>query len=93
MAKERKYQQIWERIKLSPKHECLLDIPHPALFARVIKAVIKEKNKDLGFKVMNDHDNFRLEITKIMPEEGATVKKYKLKFKLKQTLVLEGVNV
>lgn len=56
----RKYEQIWQQIKKRDK--CVVQIVHPALVERVKKGVIKEKDRDLGFKVMNDVEPFRLEI-------------------------------
>lgn len=77
----RKYQAIWEKIKRDKV--ATLEV-HPAHFARVVKAVIKEKCIDFGFKLFNDHDNFWLKIERF-PE------KHRLVFRLKQTLGLEGV--
>lgn len=77
----RQYQEIWERLKRDKK--VTLSV-HPQLVRRVKKAVMKEKEKDLGFKVLNDHDFFRLEI-EYFPELE------KLKFILKQKFGIEGV--
>ena len=43
----RKYQPIWEQIKANGYAQVKAE---PNLHARIVKAVIKEKNKDLGFK-------------------------------------------
>lgn len=78
---KRKYQDIWERVKTV--RSCTVRV-EPFLLARVKKAVIKEKNRDLGFKMLNDHDNFFLEFS------YDREKKY-LTTKLTQTLGLQGV--
>lgn len=84
MAK-RKYSVIWERIKV--KGNCTVEV-HPVIVARVKKAVIKEKNNDVGFKLLNDHDHFFLRIT---VEETSNKAVSKIKFVLKQSLGLEGI--
>ncbi len=43
----RKYEPIWEQIKQDLTASLVVD---PALHARIIKAVIKEKDMDVGFK-------------------------------------------
>jgi hypothetical protein len=45
------YAPIWEKLKNSPDHSCTITAI-PALHARIIKAVIKKKNEDLGYKVL-----------------------------------------
>lgn len=82
----RKYEEIWLRIKSSKNHKVVLEV-HPALFSRVIKAVIKEKHMDLGTKVLNELEAPRLEIQKNIPEAG------KITFMLVQTLGLEDIKV
>lgn len=82
----RKYAAIWQKIKTTGR--CTVE-SHPAYFARVRKAVIKEKNMDLGFKVLNDHDRFFLKI-EMMPDKKDAMKS-KIRFILKQQLGLEGV--
>lgn len=72
---QRKYQAIWERIKR--RDLCEIMISHPRDVARVKKAVIKEKNSDVGFKVVNELDPHRLHIS-YDPEVG------KMTFVLKQ---------
>lgn len=81
MRRRRKYQDIWERIKKNKRAmiEC-----HPMFFQTVRKGVIKEKFNDIGFKVLNDHDRFSLEITFDREKQRAV-------FELKQKLGLEGV--
>lgn len=81
----RLYEPVWERIKKYAKESKAVTLEvEPGLVARVKKAVIKEKHIDLGFKILNDHDNFFLEIV-----YEKTTKR--LRFKLKQTLGLEGI--
>lgn len=58
---DRMYKVVWDRIKANKNNTVTLEV-EPVLVARVKKAVIKEKNMDLAFKVMNDHDNFSLKI-------------------------------
>ena len=81
--KPRKYQIIWDKIKVNGR--CTIEVV-PALQARVKKAVIKEKNKDMAFKLVNDHDYFFLEVTEIVKD-----KKHYMTFILKQRWGLEGV--
>lgn len=45
----RQYQAIWEALKA--KGECSV-AAHTALHPRIIKAVIKEKYNDLGWKIL-----------------------------------------
>ena len=47
----RKYQPIWERLKQEPIAPVSLAAPLE-LHARIIKAVTKEKFKDLGWKLL-----------------------------------------
>lgn len=77
---ERKYQPIWDRIKQNGS--CTVEV-EPFILARVKKAIIKEKNKDVGFKVLNTHDNFFLEFE-------YDKEKKRLKTTLKQTIGLQG---
>jgi len=81
---KRKYQVIWETLK--SKGKCTVEV-HPALCGRVKKAVIKEKNNDLGFKVLNDHDYFFLKVEKTVKTPEITT----MTFKLKQRIGVEGV--
>lgn len=83
---KRKYQEIWEKIKL--KEKATLKVSK-GFVARVKKAVMKEKYNDLGFKVLNDHDHFYLKIVeeKIPGNQTEVI----VKFFLKQSLGLEGV--
>lgn len=77
----RKYQPVWNILKT--KKVCTLEVL-PALVARVKKGVIKEKDQDTVFKLLNDHDHFFLEFS-YDPE-----KRY-LTIKLRQSLGLEGI--
>lgn len=70
---KRKYEAVWERLK--NRETCVL-VVEPFMVPRVKKAVIKEKHKDLGFKLLNPHDNFTLSIE-------YKVKEKQLKFVLK----------
>lgn len=83
--KQRKYQPAWEQIKKRAVDNKSLTLEvHPTFFSRVIKAIIKEKNNDLGFKVLNSSDNYRLVITQ-KPKDSRLI------FKLKATLGLEDI--
>lgn len=84
----RKYKVIWDRIKANKNNAITLEVK-PSLVARVKKAVIKEKNMDLAFKVLNDHDNFSLKIEYDKDKE-------RLRFKLYSptlSLGLEGIKI
>lgn len=85
MAKsdKRKYQPIWEKIK--QERVCHVSV-HPLLFARLVKAVVKEKDKDLAFKVANDLDDCYLEILR-------DVEKQIITFKLKQRVGIADIVV
>lgn len=45
----RKYQSIWEQIKKTSTASLAADLP---AHARIIKAVRKEKHKDVGWKLL-----------------------------------------
>lgn len=45
-----KYSPIWENLKRDLEARV---VAHPALHRRIIKAVIKRKDEDLGYKVLN----------------------------------------
>lgn len=77
----RKHEQIWLSIKDKGKARIRC---HPYNWPTVKKAVIKEKNEDVTFKFINDHDEFRLKITYDPVKQEAT-------FVLKQKYGLEGV--
>lgn len=61
-SKKRKYQEIWEMVK--SRGFCLVEVK-PFLVPRVKKAVLKEKDEDLGFKFESGEDltKFRLKVT------------------------------
>ena len=77
----RLYQPIWNRIKAAPDHKVTIEV-RPEFFARVIKAVIKEKDIDLAIKVLNELEKPRLFITRDK-EKG------RLTFKLVQKLGIQ----
>lgn len=57
----RKYERIW--IQLKERDRSVVKIVHPSLAQTVKAGVIKEKNKDMAFKLLNDNgENFRLKI-------------------------------
>lgn len=67
----RKYQPIWNRIK--NRETCLLAV-EAYMVPRVRKAIKKEKNIDLGFKLLNSDDNFRLTFSYDKGKKLLTVK-------------------
>lgn len=77
--KARQYAPIWARIK--EQGSVTLAVA-PSAMPTVKKAVIKEKDQDNAFKLMNEHDFFRLVIT-------YDSEKRRLKFELKQRFGLE----
>lgn len=70
----RKYQPIWERLKLY--HTAKLAAPI-GLHARIVKAVIKEKYMDIGWKLL-------------CSETGNS---YKLFYKIESTLITFSLEV
>ena len=55
----RKYQPIWEELKETNIISLAAD---PSLHDRIIMAVIKEKNKDLGWKLLVSERGKRLRL-------------------------------
>lgn len=55
----RKYQPIWDRLKRDLTASLAAS---PAMHKRIIKAVIKEKNRDLGWKLLTSEKgtNYKL---------------------------------
>ena len=82
----RKYEPVWTALKHS--QVVTLEV-HPKLLPRVKKAIIKEKNIDLGFKVMNELENLFLKFTVI--EIPDVQNKVHLKVELKQSLGIVGI--
>jgi hypothetical protein len=68
----RKYQPIWEALK--SKRKCTIAAPKP-LHKRIIKAVVKEKYQDLGYR-------FELEELEKSARISYTQKESMLEFKL-----------
>jgi len=57
----RKYEKIWRQLK--ERDRSTVKIAHPSLAKRVRAGVIKEKNRDMAFKILNDNgETFRLKI-------------------------------
>lgn len=81
----RKYQEIWNRVKKNG--HCVIEVK-PIFWARVKKAIIKEKNADAAFKLLNDHDSFSLRFEFFADKDG--VVRDKKKIILKQRLGFEG---
>jgi hypothetical protein len=78
--KLRKYQIIWQTIK--KEGSCTIEV-QPCFQAFVKKAVMKEKYKDDGFKLLNHHDHFYLKVSSPAPD--------RLTFTLKQSIGLAGI--
>ena len=55
----RKYTEVWQRIKADDV--CVLHIKHPSMASTIRIGVIKEKNRDLPFKMFNE-EKLRLKI-------------------------------
>lgn len=73
----RRYQVIWNALK-QDKH-CTITV-HPALHARVIKAVIKEKDMDIGYKLTAISEDERCYQMKLSyKREGARIKFFLIK--------------
>jgi len=81
----RKYQQIWEKLK--DRYICNVEV-HKLIAARVVKAVIKEKNNDVAFKLANSHDKLYLAIQRLRLADG---KHIRIEFRLKKRYGLEDV--
>ncbi len=79
----RKYLPIWKKIKADKK--CVISA-HPKLFARIVKAVMKEKDQDVAMKIANDLDKLYLKITR--DEQNHTVT-----FELKQRVGISEIVV
>lgn len=67
----RKYQPLWEQIKKDPNQSVSI-AADTEIHSRIIKAVTKEKNNDLGWKYM-------------MAEAG---KRYKLQYNVSGSLIM-----
>lgn len=81
----RKYKVIWDKLK--QKGTCTVEV-HTALVARVRKAVVKEKWRDMGFKLINDHDDFYLDIEVLKVETDPALAR--IVFTLRQRIGIEG---
>lgn len=75
----RKYQQIWLKLKNSNNNVCTVEV-HRLIVARVCKAVIKEKDMDVAFKMANEHNPVRLAIKRV---PLADKKHVRIEFQLK----------
>lgn len=79
----RKYYPVWTELK--SKLKCVISA-HPLLFKRIVKGVIKEKDRDLAMKVANDLDSLYLIIIR-------DEKKNTITFKLKQRIGISDLVV
>ena len=63
----RHYEEIWVRLKELSKQDAgqkgISVTANRLLHPRIIKAVIKEKWKDLGFKILMHEDRYRVVLT------------------------------
>lgn len=59
MTVPRKYQPLWDKLKVSDSHSCTVQV-HKLITSTVVKAVIKEKNQDVAFKMANERNPVRL---------------------------------
>jgi hypothetical protein len=74
----RKYQPVW--IKVRTKGSCCVKV-HKLIVSRVVKAVIKEKDTDVAFKMANPLDKPYLSMQYDELVDGKTVL---ITFRLKQ---------
>lgn len=65
----RKYDSIW--IALKKEGHCAVAV-HPSLHARVIKAVINTKDRDIGFKLTQQQNAVSIKIN--YKREGARIR-------------------
>lgn len=65
----RTYWPIWKQLK--DNGHCKIAV-HPTLHARVIKAVIKEKDMDVGYKLTHNEDCFIMKLS--YKREGAMIR-------------------
>jgi len=56
----RLYSSIWEEIKV--KNICVVKVAQPSKWSRVKRGVIKEKDGDVGFKMLNFVERPRLQV-------------------------------
>jgi len=75
----RKYEEVWNILKKDGRIE--LEV-HPKFVKTVKRMVAKEKHLDLGFKLLNENDNFIL-----YPSYNRETKR--LTFVLKATIGIE----
>lgn len=67
---ERTYKPLWDRVK---KREVVTVECHPLLVERVRKAVIQEKWRDDGFKLLNESERIYLQFTYDKDKQHLTV--------------------
>lgn len=81
VIKLRKYQRIW--LLLKSKEVAVLEC-HPAIWPKIKRMVSKEKDEDLAFKIINDHDTFKLEFSYDEELRRGTIR-------IKQTINIENM--
>ena len=85
MTTPRQYQPAWEQLKKSPKSELKI-AAHPSVHKRIYKAICKEKNDDLVYKMMLDERGKTARLT-----HTSDVKRGFLVIKLIETLGLDDL--
>lgn len=71
----RAYESIWKQLRSkASKQEVVLEIADERLLGRIKKAIIKEKDMDMGFKVMNEIESWRLSFEWKKQEKKLVVK-------------------
>ena len=67
----RKYEPIWNALKVYP-YKVELSVP-PKLHSRVLRMVMKEKDQDLGFKLLASEKNAKYKISYISEHTKLTI--------------------
>ena len=61
--KPRTYEVIWRQLRYSPTHVCVLRLADAAFLPRVKRMISKEKDRDIGFKLINEVERQHLKFT------------------------------
>lgn len=56
----RRYGEIWKMLRHDPSHTCTLELTHQAFVPRIKRMISKEKDLDVGFKLVQEIEKFRL---------------------------------
>lgn len=68
----RAYESIWKQLK--KRQTCVLEVIDPIFVTRIKKMIIKEKCRDLGFKVINEVDRYVLKFSWSQESKELTIK-------------------